>query len=164
MPASWGQGPRNLLREEASAAVSFEEPIVELREVCRQAAAAQAKRALIHPINTWPVNGLCWRLYWWCDWDEAAQGVRLMLVAAPLNCPPPMCARYDLMITTRGGDGQPRALTLRDVFVGHGGSGIALVQLAPMAGGWDEAVWVAAGFPAEGSTHLSLTVQPHQQR
>lgn len=96
----------------------------------------------------------------YCEWDEAAQGVKVSAFAELYACAADaFCSfNYRVLMEADGGFSSSHAVSshleqqvfsydVPDIF-----------QTGPMAAGWEETKWTAKGLPASGVLRLTLTV------
>ena len=154
--ASWSAGKRSH-KQVSSVSVEWDLDVSDIRTAAQRCAQEQKLTVKCSGVTP-PLGGLVWGIRLDCDWDEHAGGTKVGLFAMQKNAPTATYCRFRYTLFVAGADAcRSRGYSILlqhdegygspDIFVGK-----------PMAGGWDEAAWAAAGLPASGHVKVKLVV------
>jgi hypothetical protein len=152
-PASWRLGPRHIRPLEGCVRLEWRLPVEQLKQACRDSFVQRGAVKIHSPESTPPMGGQAWELLVQCAQEDG--GTVVGLYAGPQlsdflwwKC------KYTALcngVTVFSDRGITPKIYSRGV--------TSICGLAPMAaGGWDDAVWAAAGLPTAGEILLELHV------
>ena len=156
-PRGWGLG-RRVSKPVTSVQLVWRLDVRELRDTACRCATEQDRMTVNSPEATPPLGGTAFRIKNVLGYQDG--GVKVGMYGFPANLPDDViyACKYRIQVQDfdRGTTPRPK---LGSVMSGWS----EYFQLGPMAGGWDEAAWVAKGLPASGQLTIKLTVSdvPH---
>jgi hypothetical protein len=156
-PDSWQSGPRQLVPLVDGVQLEWQLPVEQLKAACRASFAQQRRIVLNSPSHSPVIAGTVWRLYVTCEQQRGGTVVGLFAGTDSFSSGIYFKGSFDYHVGgwTRRVRGKcyPSAVPIS-------GEDCSNFRLQPMAsGGWDDAVWAAAGLPTSGEMRLQLHVR-----
>jgi hypothetical protein len=156
-PPSWRLPPRQMRPLADGVKLQWRLQLEHLKAACRQSFAQQETVDTLSPDATPPMGGRPWRMLLQCS--ATPGGIELTLYVGPSNLPECVFVKSYSYTITCCGEAYPRTVACaggqRGSYNGYTGDSICFPE-EPMAGGWDDAAWAAAGLPASGDLLLQL--------
>jgi hypothetical protein len=152
IPASWRLGPRQLMPLADGVHLEWRVPVQQLKQTCRDSFEKQESKWL-YSHNSPPYGGVAWRMQIECGFRDGGVNAVLDVGPVPGEVPAGIYFKFRATFSWNGVQRLFRSPCLSargEVFWDD------LFEVPPMAGGWDEAAWEAAGLPAAGQTVLKL--------
>lgn len=156
-PSSWLLAPRS--RHPVSAVqLTWELDVSKLREAAQRSAAQQEECRLTSPGITPPLGGVVFGMVVVCKPEQvdSTPAVKVGLDAVALGLPHDASCCVTMKMSVAGVIPYPF-----DTQMLNSGDRLGwddLLDLGPMAGGWDEVGWASKGLPTSGPVVLKLSV------
>jgi hypothetical protein len=157
VPASWLLGQRKKAPV-STVELSWELDVGKLKEAVQVCAAQQKKQYLNSPGVTPPLRGMAFQITVKCAPRTAgtSSAVSIGVYARAADAPPD--ASYTLTFGMSAAPQEAGPTTSRPLKGTKRWGFGNFFKVGPMAGGWDEAAWVAKGLLANGPLVLKLSV------
>jgi hypothetical protein len=156
-PPSWRLGPRQLRPLADGVQLQWRLSVEQLKAACRASFAQQEGLDLLCPDLSPPMGGRAWRMLVQCN--ASPEGTRPVCFVGPHLLPECVFVKsYSYTVTCCGvaySRTERRAGGQRGIYNGYTGASMCF-PAEPLAGGWDDAAWAAAGLPASGDLLLQL--------
>jgi hypothetical protein len=154
VPDSWRLSPRQLVPLLDGVQLVWQLPAEQLKAACKESFAQQRRIVLNSPTHSPVISGTVWRLSVTCEQQRGGTVVGVSASTDSFSSGIYFKGSFEYNVQRRTRRARDR-YCLSAVFCGEGSSNYFGLQ--PMAaGGWDEAVWAAAGLPTSGEMRLHV--------
>lgn len=158
-PESWRLRQRQIKPLDGGSKMHWRLPVSLLQQACVQAVALHQMHYIESPESA-SYGGLGWQMRLLCEPQDSGNSV-LIGAYAEMDCQlTGLFYKLEVSLichSTSGGSIRHELLTpWLNVAVGYGDDDV--FGVGPMAGGWDDAAWVAKGLPTAGELEFELIV------
>jgi hypothetical protein len=159
MPASWGLPVRDIQPPVNSAQLEWQIDVLDIISAA-QASGSQQQTTVLRSHPSKLLGGIRWCIELRCNWDASRQGstIDAYVCALPPGLPVGAVRTYSL---TGEWEEDPETVLFKATQTLQGTSGVCSPDcfgVGVMAGGFDQAAWVARGLPTDDFFYLSLRV------